>query len=89
MKELLNEIGITQSGHYDGDTYIIEFESDSEYNKAFSKLDKSDLVEEKDDASSITLDTSIVVYEADNFMLTLIANFNTNKYELKVNEMKG
>lgn len=90
MKELLNNIGITRVGHFDNKhAYVVEFETDAEYNKAFSKLDKSDLLEENPDASSVTLDTSIVVYESDDYVLTLLANFNENRYELQVKELKG
>ena len=90
MKELLNKIGITQAGFFDKDkSYVIEFETDQDYNKAFSRLDKSDELEEDDDASAITLDTSIVVYTNDKYKLALVANFEQNKYELRVTEMKG
>ena len=90
MKELLNKIGITQAGTFiNNSIYVIEFETDEEYNKAFSKLDKSDLIEEDADAGTVTLDTSIVVYKSDEYVLTLIANFSDNKYELQVKEMKG
>ena len=90
MKNLLTELGITNAGHFlkDG-TYVVEFESDSEYNKAFSKLDRSDLLEEDSDASSVTLSTAIVSYIADGFTLTLVSNFDDNTYELRVTEMKG
>ena len=90
MKELLNKIGITQAGAFiNNSVYVIEFETDEEYNKAFSKLDKSDLIEEDADAGTVTLDTSIVVYKSDEYVLTLIANFSDNKYELQVKKMKG
>ena len=63
MKELLNNIGITQVGYYSSNnTYVIDFDDANEYDKAFSKLDKSDLVEENDDASVINVDVSNVMY---------------------------
>ena len=77
----------------EGRLRLLEFtlfnECVSKYDKAFSKLDKSELVEEDSDASSITLNNSVITYIADDFTLVLIADFNDNKYELKVKEMKG
>lgn len=90
MKELLNSIGITKVGHFDKDkSYVIEFENDAEYDKVFSKLDKSDLVEEDADASSVTLKTSIISYIANDYTLMLVSDFDANKYELRIKEMKG
>ena len=90
MKNLLTKLGITQAGHFlkDG-TYVVEFESDSEYNKVFSKLDRSELLEEDPEAGSVTLSTAIVSYIAEGYTLTLISNFDNNTYELRVTEMKG
>lgn len=89
MKELLSKIGITEPGHFSEDgNYVIDFETSNEFNKAFSKLDKSELVDENDDASSITLETSTVMYEAEGFTLSLIADFMHDTYRLVVTEVK-
>ena len=45
MKELLNKLGITQAGYFSKDkSYIIDFDDDKEYNKGFSRIDKSNLL---------------------------------------------
>lgn len=89
MKELLNKIGITQAGHFDDKgRYIVEFESDKEYNKAFSKLDKTDLVEEDEEGNIVNTEASIIAYESENFRLVLVAKFDEDKYELQITEMK-
>lgn len=89
MKELLSKIGITEAGHFSEDgNYVIDFETSNQFNKAFSKLDKSDLVDENEDASSITLETSTVMYVADDYTLALIADFDQDTYRLVVTEIK-
>lgn len=90
MKELLNKIGITKAGHFSNSgEYIIEFENDTEYNKAFSKLDRTELVEENPDGGAVTLNTSIVVYSNDDFTLQLVSDFDNDNYKLIVKEVEN
>lgn len=89
MKELLNKIGINQAGHFEKDgNYVIEFETSNEYNRAFSRLDRCELIEENPDASAISLSASVVVYENDEFILQLISDFDKDKYKLIVKEVE-
>ena len=47
MKELLKKIGINNPGYYsDSSTYVVELNDSDEYSKAFTKLDKTDIVDE-------------------------------------------
>lgn len=88
MKELLRNLGIHQIGYYSSNnTYVIDFEDSKEYDKVFSKLDKSDLVEENDDASVINVDVSNIMYMTDDFSLNLIADFDSDTYKLVVTKL--
>jgi hypothetical protein len=88
MKELLNKLGITQAGYFSKDkSYIIDFEDDKEYNKAFSRIDKSNLLEEDPDTSVINTNVSNIVYTNDNFILNMIADFDSDTYKLVVKEI--
>lgn len=88
MKELLNKLGITEAGYFSKDkSYIIDFENDREYNKAFSRIDKSDLLEEDPDTSVINTNVSNIVYTNDNFILNMIADFDSDTYKLVVKEI--
>ena len=88
MKELLNKLGITQAGYFSKDkSYIIDFEDDKEYNKAFSRIDKSNLLEEDPDTSVINTNVSNIVYTNDNFILNMIADFDSETYKLVVKEI--
>ena len=88
MKELLNKLGITQAGYFSKDkSYIIDFEDDKEYSKAFSRIDKSNLLEEDPDTSVINTNVSNIVYTNDNFILNMIADFDSDTYKLVVKEI--
>lgn len=88
MKELLNKIGITEAGHFEKDgSYVIEFETDEQYNKAFSRLDRSDLLEENPDAGTVSLNASVVVYESEKFILQLLSDYDKDEYKLIIKEV--
>lgn len=90
MKDILKKIGITEAGHFsEDDNYIIDFENSNQFNKAFSRLEKSDLVEENEDSSVIDLNVSNVLYVNDDYSFNLIAEFEQDVYRLVVSELKG
>lgn len=89
MKELLKKIGITEAGYFSSNNnYVIDFDNSDEYNKAFSKLDRTDLVEENDDTSVINMSVSNIMYSNDDFSLNLIADFDDDTYKLVVTDLK-
>ena len=90
MKELLKTIGITAAGYFSSDgNYIIDFDDSDQFNAAFSKLSKSDQVEENEDSSVINLNVSNVLFLADGYSLNLIADFEQDIYKLVVTELDG
>ena len=89
LKELLNKIGITQPGYFSSaKNYVIDFDNSQDYNRAFSKLDKSDLVEENLDSSVINTNVSNILYVSEKFSFNLIADFDADTYKLVVTELK-
>lgn len=90
MKDILKKIGITEAGYFSEDgNYIIDFENSNQFNKAFSRLEKSDEVEENEDSSVIDLNVSNVLYVNDDYSFNLIAEFEQDVYRLVVSELKG
>ena len=90
MKEFLKELGITDNGEYSKDnSYVIDIDDSDTYGKYYSKLDKSDLVDEIDDNSLLTLHNSSINFEGDNYLITLIADFEQDLYKLVCKEIKG
>ena len=85
MRELLKKIGIDISGYYsDNDNYIIDLEDSDEFNKLFSKLDNSDLLEENEDSSVVNTEVSNIMYYSNDFILNLIADYDSDSYKLVV-----
>lgn len=83
MEKFLKELGINQIGHYNSkNNYIIDIEDSEEYGKIYSKLDKSDLLDENDDSSTVTMHNSHIVFESDDYQFTLIADFENDTYKL-------
>ena len=90
MKDILKKIGITEAGYFsEDDNYIIDFENSNQFNKAFSRLEKSDLVDENEDSSVSDLNVSNVLYVNDDYSFNLIAEFEQDVYRLVVSELKG
>ena len=90
MKELLKKIGITEAGYYSKErNYVIDLEDSDHFNKVFSKLQKSDLVDENEDSSVINLSVSNVLFLSDDYSLNLIADFDQDIYKLVVTELEG
>ena len=87
LEKFLEKLGITQVGHYTKtNTYIIDIDDSDEYGKIYSLLDKSDEIEEDEDSSTITVHNSNLVFESDNYQLTLIADFDQDTYKLVCKE---
>ena len=90
MKELLKNIGITEVGYYSKEkNYVIDLEDSDHFNKVFSKLQKSDLVDENEDSSVVNLSVSNILFLADDYSLNLIADFDQDVYKLVVTELEG
>ena len=89
MKDLLRKLGImepgTRSTNHD---YVIDLEDSDHFNRIFSKLDKSDLLEENEDSSVVNLEITNILYVTDGFTLNLIADFEQDIYKLVVTEVK-
>lgn len=87
MNELLKQIGINaEPVKGENGSYNIDIEDSNEYGRYFSKLDKSDLVEEEQDASSVNFENSSIQFTNDKYTLTLIADFENDTYSLNIRE---
>lgn len=87
LEKFLEKLGITHVGHYTKtNTYVIDIDDSEEYGKVYSLLDKSNEIEEDEDSSTITVHTSNLVFESDNYQLTLIADFDQDTYKLVCKE---
>ena len=89
MRDLLRKLGINEEGHRSTDNdYVIDLVDSDHFNKIFSKLDKSDLLDENEDSSVVNLEITNILYLADGFTLNLIADFEQDIYKLVITEIK-
>ena len=87
MREFLKSLGITRVGHYSNKGYyVIDLNSDVELAKCFSQLSHSNLVDEVEDKSIITVDSMSQVFESDEYEITLLSDFNADRYQIVVKE---
>ena len=87
MNELLKQIGIdAEPVKGENGSYNIDIEDSNEYGRYFSKLDKSDLIEEEQDASSVNFENSSIQFTNDKYTLTLLADFENDTYSLNIRE---
>lgn len=89
MEEFLKELGIQGTPQRtDDNTYVLDIEGSDNYGRIYSRLDRSELVEEDEASSQLTLDTSSLRYENDEYQLTLLADFNEDKYQLIIQKIE-
>lgn len=89
MEEFLKQIGITEEGHETTDgNYVVDLEDSDHFNKIFSKLDKSDLVEENEDSSVVNVNITNILYIGDEYAVNLVADFNEDAYKLVVTPLE-
>ena len=87
MEELLKKIGITNKGEYTKDgSYVVDIIDYDTYGKFYSLLEKSDLVEEVQDTSQITLHTTNVTYASEDYQVVLQADLDEDLYKLVVTQ---
>lgn len=89
MEEFLKELGIQGTPQRtDDNTYVLDIEGSDNYGRIYSRLDRSDLIEEDEASSQLTMDTSSLRYENDEYQLTLLADFNEDKYQLIIQKIE-
>jgi hypothetical protein len=91
VQNILNKLGIEDTGRYDNHFYIIELESSDEYAKMYTKLTRNAINTEFPTFGTNTSDSTVKITnyfetEEDNitYRIFLIADFDNEKYYLKL-----
>ena len=88
MDEFLKQLGIDKEASKDSSgTYVIDINDSDEYGRIFSKLDKSKLVDELPESSQVAYETASVQYESDDYIITLLADFDEDVYKMTIKEI--
>ena len=92
MNEVLEVLGLSDTGNYiDDNTYQVELTDDT-YGEVFSKLDKSDVIEEVGTGNTTTTISCFYVTEDDSnntYYLDLTVDYEKGKYTLTIEKDNG
>ena len=96
IKNILNRLGIETTGKYDNRFYVIDIENSDEYAKMYTKLSKNAIDTEFPTFGTNTSNSTVKVtnyfeLEEDNekYTIFLIADFDNDKYYLKIGGFKN
>ena len=87
-QEFAKQLGITQEGSYVDGVYVINLEDSNEYSRVYTILDKSDLCDLDVEEINLDVQSSLLVYLANDFDIKLQANFDTNSYSVSFEEVR-
>lgn len=89
MDEILKEIGIDLEGTFDTEGgYVVDLNSSTQFGKIYSKLDKNEDLNFLESNSILTVDNASLIYRyEDEAEITLLGDFNNDKYQLVVNKL--
>ena len=88
-EDVLDALKINGSGEYsDDDTYTVTLRDSNDYGRVSSILDNSDLVEPIEESSYLTAENGNLDYKfGDNFIISLIADFDNDYYQMVITNM--
>ena len=85
MEDFLKQLGITQIPEQTNDGhYQIDIDNSNDFAKIYSKLDKSDLLDEDEESSQVTTETISIQYLNDDYLITLLGDLEGDKYTLTI-----
>lgn len=89
MEEFLDALNIPINGEYDNDgNLIVELKDSDEFAKVYSKLDRSNLVDEDEESSVISLDNGSIQFIGDDYIITLLSNDDADEYKLTIKSIE-
>lgn len=87
INELLQELNINKEYEkIDNRTYSITIDNSNEFGKIFTKLDNSNIIESLEDSQLVTNEGTSLIYENEEYLLTLQANFENDIYNLIITD---
>lgn len=88
MEEFLKSIGIDKPGVKGEDnTYVVDLDDYDEYGKIYSILEKSDKIDEIQDASLINIHNTDITYANEKYHILLQGDLDNDIYKLVVIEV--
>ena len=86
--KILKDLNIDKNGTFSDDNcYVIDLDDSKEFFKIYSILDKSELLEADDDLTLMDADESYIVYDGDDYQISLIADLEADTYRIVLKEI--
>lgn len=88
-KEFASSLGIEKAGEYKNDAYVIDVSNSLDWGRLFTKIDTSSKVEQLQDNQVVSEQGTSISYlsEDEQFMITLIADFEGDVYSVVINKL--
>ena len=88
MEDFLKQLGINIEGVISDDgSYVIEIPDSNTYARYYSILEKTDIVEEDEASSQLTLNASSIQYSNELYIITLMSDLEEDIYRLTIKEI--
>lgn len=84
MDEFIKSVGISDTGVYEDDKYVIELADSDAYSKAYTILSKSDKLDLDGDSTLVSQKMSELIFLSDEYDVRLIANYTDDIYRIIV-----
>ena len=82
VEDVVNELGVEDLGHYDGDMFLIELNSSDEYSSLYSEI--STKFNTETSMSSFEDARSVTVFTNDSVEITATADYDNDLYSILI-----
>ena len=82
VEDVVNELGVEELGHYDGDMFLVELNSSDEYSSLYSEI--STKFNTETSMSSFEDSKSVTVFTNDSIEITATADYDNDLYSILI-----
>jgi len=86
IEEFLQKLGIKSKGEESDNGYVVDLKNSDEFFKVYSTFDVSNLLDEAEEATTLTEENGNITFYSDDYQLTLTADFEADMYKLIIVE---
>lgn len=89
LREVAEELGLNYSGESGkNNSYVIDLDTDKEFGKVYSLLDRNEDVEQLEENNLLTVHNASLIYlYKDRYQINLKSNFDTDEYSIILTDL--
>ena len=84
INELVDELGLRDYGEFDGNLFIINFNSSDEFSNVYTEL--SDMFDADEDSGEFNDSRSVVTFTDENLEIITSADYDNDLYSISIGE---